>query len=336
MHNKVIRLSLFVGLLMCVGSAFAISKDKVVYPEWFKDSFYDLTEELEDARKEGKEGIVLFFSMKTCSFCMAIIESTFQQDDIVNQLRANYHVIGLDVFGDTEVVDLNGKFHWMKDFAVQEKAMFTPSMIFYDSSGNMLLRLIGYQSPEKFRGILSYLEGKHYTQMKLSEFLQQGTTAIPAKKATASLNLQRRSDNSRPLLVVFESEPCSKCQQLRAMLKATVLQSYIQKFDVAYVSSADSISRITTPKGESQSAKAWSDQLGLIHSPAMIFFNEQGHEVLRVDTDILIDKQGKQVPIDDERALENIRARLQFVQEKGYFSMPQFQRWRARQSSQIQ
>lgn len=69
--------------------------------------------------------------------------------------------------------------------------------------------------------------------------------------------------------------------------------------------------------------------MGLIHTPAMVFFYEQGAEVLRVDTDILLNKDGVTIKPDDEKVLDNIRARLQFVADKGYVSLPQFQRWRA-------
>jgi len=67
-----------------------------------------------------------------------------------------------------------------------------------------------------------------------------------------------------------------------------------------------------------------------------VFFYEQGKEVLRVDTDILMDKHGNTINADDEKVLDNIRARLQFVVDKGYVALPQFQRWRAQQSKNAQ
>ena len=326
------RLIILTGLL-CASTAFAAKGVNVVYPNWFKNSFYDLPSDLQDAGDAGKSGIMIFFSTKTCSYCNAIIENTFKKPDIVKQLRANYDVIGLEVLSDTEVVNIKGKSLWAKDFAVQSKARFTPTMIFYDSSGKKQLRLIGYQSPEKFRGALNFLKGKHYTRMKLSDYLRQHKTiSKTTSKQKTSLNLDRRHVNDKPLLVVFESAACAKCQQLRTMLKAPVLKHYIQKMNIVYVSSTDTTSRITTPDGKKQSGKTWTNQLGLIHSPAMLFFNEQGKEVLRVDTDILIDPYGKDISVNDVNILDNIRARLQFVLEKGYIALPQFQRWRAQQS----
>ena len=326
-------LIVFSLVLSCASTAFAAKGVNVVYPNWFKNSFYDLPGDLQDAKDTGKSGIMVFFSTKTCSYCQAIIETTFKQPDIVKQLRANYDVIGLEVLSDTEVVNTKGKTLWAKDFAVQSKARFTPTMIFYDSNGKKQLRLIGYQSPEKFRGALNYLDGKHYKRVKLSDYLRQHKSiSKTTSEQKTSVSLDRRHASNMPLLVVFESAACAKCQQLRTMLKAPVLKPYVQKLNIAYVSSTDTASRITTPDGKKQSGKTWANQLGLIHNPAMVFFNEQGKEVLRVDTDILIDPYGKDISVNDPNILDNIRARLQFVLEKGYITLPQFQRWRSQQS----
>lgn len=304
----------------------------MVYPGWFKDSLFDLQGDLQDARDAGKKGIMIFFSAKTCSYCMAILETALKEKDIVQRLTQNYDVIGLDVFSDNELVDPRGKTHWTKNFAVAEKAKFTPTIIFYGEEGATQLRLVGYQSPEKMRAVLSYLEGENYSRISLRQFMAQGKPGTrSAIDKTDNLNLDRRKGSDRHLLVIFESDDCSKCQLLREMLKNEMMQPYLLQLDVSFVSSSDSQSRITTPEGQVRTGKEWVDQLALIHSPAMVFFYGQGQEVLRVDTDILLDKFGVTVKPDDERVLDNIRARLQFVTDKGYVSLPQFQRWRAQQ-----
>ena len=336
MMTNLKRVFLLNGLLLFAGIAFAAKGTHVVYPSWFNNSFYDLRADLKEARDNGKSGIMVFFSMKTCSYCKAIIETTFQQADIVKRLRANYDVIGLNVLSDIEVVSTKGKTLWSKDFAVHEKAKFTPTMIFYDGSGNKQLRLIGYQSPQKFRGALDFLEGKHYTRMKLSHHLKQKkTTSKLISKKTPDINLVQSSTNNKRLLVVFESIDCKKCQQLRNMLKQPVMQKYTQQLNIVYVNKTDSSTQVTTPDGNKLSSKAWADQLGLLHSPAMVFFNKKSKEALRVDTDILIDEYGRDILVNDVAILDNLRARLQFFLEEGYKSLPQFQRWRSQESRKI-
>jgi thioredoxin-related protein len=333
MHLRMKRLLLLLGLLLCVNITVAAPGVTVVYPDWFKQSLFDLPGDMQDARDAGKRGIALFVSMKTCSYCKAMIETTFQQDDIVKRLRAGYDVIGIEVFSDAEVVDLQGKTHWSKDFAVQEKATFTPTMLFYGTDGKLQLRLVGYQSPDKFRSVLDYLEQGQYSRMTLRDFMQQGKPAAAVASAqTAALNLDRRTASDRYLLVIFESADCAKCGQLRTMLKAPVLQPYLRRLQLVFLSSTDDKAPLITPDGKQQTAKTWASQLGLTYSPAMVFFDEQGNEAVRVDTDILIDPYGKDIADDDARILDNIRARLQFVLDKGYVTLPQFQRWRSQQS----
>ena len=333
MQLYVKNLFIMTAILLFTNSAFAAEGVKVVYPAWFKDSFYDLKVDLQDARDGGKKGIMIFFSMKTCSYCKAIIETTFQQADIVKRLRSNYDVVGLEIFSDSEVVNINGQTFWAKDFAVQEKAKFTPTMIFYDLNGKKQLRLIGYQSPKKFRVVQDFLDSGKYTQMKLSDYMhKRKTTSKDSTKRSTALNFDRRNSRDRPQMVVLESANCTKCQQLRTMLKAPVLQSYTKRISIMYMSDENISSQVTRPDGRKQNGKEWLNQLGLIHSPSMVFFDEKGKEILRIDTDILISEYGKVVSVHDENILDNIRARLQFVLEKGYITLPQFQRWRAQKS----
>jgi len=332
MPLQLLRLLFLVGLLVFFSSGYAAKGVNVVLPSWFKNSLYDFQGDLQDAHDAGKRGILLFFSEKSCSYCNAIIETTFKQPDIVKRLRANYDVIGIEVFSDIEVVDTVGKTHWAKDFAVLEKAQFTPTLIFYHASGAKQLRLVGYQSPEKFRGTLDYLEDEHAKSMNLRAYLKQRDAVSQTKNSPATkLELTHQGGKHKPLLVVFESADCLKCPQLRAMLNSASVKPYAQQLRIEFVSSDDDNARITIADGKAISGKNWSNNLGLIHHPAMVFFDESGKEAFRVDTDILVDQHGKDVSNDDPLILANISARLQYFLSKGYQTLPQFQRWRAQQ-----
>lgn len=329
MPRHIKQLTFLAILLLCAGPLMAEKDTRVVYPDWFKDSLFDLPGDLQEAKEAGKDGILLFFSMKTCSYCKAIIDTSLQQADIVKRLRAKYDVIGIEVFSDTEVVDLNGKSHWSKDFAVTQKAQFTPTMIFYGTDGKLQLRLVGYQSPAKFRAALDYLQQKKYTSLRFRDFLHQRKAAAASSSEQAAALELKRSKGSKPLLVVFETADCQKCNLMRAMLNAPVQHAYTTRLDIAYLTPAHMNTTITTPEGKQLTGQAWLAQLGLIHSPALVFFTAQGKEGVRVDTDILIDANGRDVPADHPYVLSNIRARLQYFLDGGYISMPQFQRWRA-------
>lgn len=323
------RLSIFLLAVFCFsGSVIAAPGVKVVYPDWFKESFYDLLDDLQLARESGKQGLAVFFSEKSCSYCKAMVERTLEDPGIEQRLRKNYDVVGLDVFSDAELVDTGGNSHWVKDFAIREKAQFTPTMIFYGGDGKPMLRLVGYQSPAKMRAVLGYLEGGHHTRMTLREYIRQGLSSQPEDVQADSIDLKRSSGNPMPVLVVFESPDCNKCRQFRDMLKAPVMQPYLKQMQLAFVGS-NPRQRVVTPEGQSLTSQAWSQQLALLHSPSMVFFDEQGKEGLRVDFDILITTEGLPVASDDAQILDNIRARLEYMATRGYEEIPQFQRWRA-------
>lgn len=328
MRQKAHTYLLIMLIILGVSTAEGAPGVKVVYPDWFKHSFYDLQDDLQEAVDKGKQGLAVFFSEKSCSYCNAMVENTFGRSDIAQSLNANFDVVALDVFSDFELVDTKGNTHWVKDFAIQEKAQFTPTMVFYNKHGNRLLRLVGYQSPSKMRSTLNYLEGGHYAHSKLSDFIKKDSGISVAKQHSMAINLQRDKTNAKPVLVIFESEDCKKCRQFRTMLKAPMMQPYLEKMHLAFVSSRVD-QKVITPDGKSLDGKVWVDQLGLLHSPSMVYFDKHGKEALRVDFDILIDPKGNTVNSNHPRILDNIRARLEYMTSKGYESIPQFQRWRA-------
>ena len=325
--HKHLRIIILV-MLFWNGAASSAPGVQVVYPDWFKQSFYDLQDDLQQALGAGKQGLAVFFSEKSCSYCKAMVEKTFREPDIAQRLSLDYDVVGLDVFSDMEMVDPKGNNHWVKDFAISEKAQFTPTLVFYGKDGKALLRLVGYQSPITMRAVLDYLAGDHYSRMSLRDYISEKSLGQSSTTATSVIDLRRGSGSTTPLLVIFESPECQKCAQFRTMLKAPVMQPYLQKMQLAYVSSSPE-QRVVTPDGSSLSGKVWSDQLELLHSPSMVYFDELGKEALRVDFDILVDSEGRSIESDNVQILDNIRARLEYMLSKGYESIPQFQRWRA-------
>ena len=79
----------------------------------------------------------------------------------------------------------------------------------------------------------------------------------------------------------------------------------------------DDRSPVLTPKGRKLTPRAWAGQLQLIHAPALVFFDETGSEVLRLDA---------------ETGSYRLEGALQYVLEKAYLEMPQFQHWRRQKS----
>ena len=314
---------------------------EAVHPPWFKESLLDFQADLQDAIDDGKTGVMMYFGTRACSYCHALLTTTFAQPDLVERLQASFDVIGLEVLSDDEVRDFQGRSHWAKDFAVQEGARFTPTLIFYSEEGEVLVRLVGYVAPERFSIVLDYLENEVYRQQSLREYVTAaeavgGTEAGTIRRdealfAASPHDLDRRSPAERPLLVLFERPDCEACERLhRTVLPVPSVREQIGHFDAVQLDMTDTKTRLTLPDGTSMTPAAWADRLGLLHAPALVFFDEQGAETVRVDSELLIDHFGAAVDDTTPRLVANVEARLQYVLERGYLEQPQFQRWRSR------
>ena len=128
---------------------------------FFNESFWDLTEELETARDEGKKGIMIMFEMDECPFCHRMKKTVLNQPDIQDYFRENFHSLSIDIEGDIEIVDFEGNATLQKDFASKNRVRATPVMAFYDLDGKQVVRYTGAASgTEEFMWLAEfYLEG---------------------------------------------------------------------------------------------------------------------------------------------------------------------------------
>jgi thioredoxin-related protein len=304
----------------------------IVNPDWFKHSFLDLRGDLADAKKAGKLGIVLFLSAPQCSYCRAFLDFTFGDPGIRRDLTKHFDVIGLEVISDNEITDTNGKAWTMKQFVVEEKAYVTPTLIFLRHDGRRMLRIVGYYPPEKFRGVLTYLLDGHYEREPLGAFLAKREAA--ARTATGPMLrdaelfsppphvLDRRAAPApRPLLVLLERPDCASCEQFhRKVLQEPSIRALIRKYDAIQLDMTDTRSWVVLPTGERLSPKQWAERLDAAYAPALVFFDERGKEVYRLDSELL---------------RERTEGSLQLVLEKGYLDEPQLQRWRKQKRQSV-
>ena len=71
-------------------------------PEWFKNSFLDIDEDIADAKKQGKR-LVLFFYQDGCPYCKKLFEDNLSQHAIAEKMRKNFDVVAINIWGDREV-----------------------------------------------------------------------------------------------------------------------------------------------------------------------------------------------------------------------------------------
>lgn len=295
----------------------------IEFPSWFKRSFLDIREDLSEAKQAGKLGVVLFLSTPHCSYCKAFLDFTLSDPGIQRDLKRNFDVIGVEVISNNPITDANGKTWTMKQFAAAQKAYVTPTLIFLRHDGKAMLRIVGYYPPEKFRAVMDYVLKAHYERESFSAFLARTKITGEAGPlirdtelfASPPYVLDRRAGAARrPLLVLLERANCASCTAFhRNVLNSPPIRALVKKYQAAQIDMDDAQSTIVIPSGERLSPKQWAERLELAYAPALVFFDERGQEVYRLDSELL---------------RERTEGSLQLVLEKGYLEEPQLQRWR--------
>ena len=305
-------------------------EEPLSFPEWFKLSFLDLREDVREVRETGKQGLMVYYGQKYCAYCKQFLETDLEAEDIQAYVREHFDIIGLDIHGDRTVTDLNGVELLESALAVREKTNFTPSLVFYNTDGQEVMRLRGYYPPYRFRAALEYVADGHYKSENFRQYLARAD--VPLVFDPGDLNdepvflrgpyMQDRSviTADRPLAVFFEQGNCHACDVLHTgpMRDPEIMARFEQLENIQLSFWADT--PVVTPSGERLTARQWGEKLGLFYTPTLIFFDNDGSEIMRVDSVVQFYR------------LRNV---LDYILSGGYHEYPSFQRWRISQSPRL-
>lgn len=298
---------------------------KITLPSWFKLSFLDLQDDVDEARNGGKKGVIIYFGQKKCPYCKAFLENSWGREDIVSYTQKNFDVIAIDTKGGRAITDFEGFVHDEKNYAYKMKTNFTPSLLFIDNNSKIVFRMTGYQAPYRFMAGLEYVADEHYSRQSFKDYMAQAGDVAIMNAGKDSLNSQPFFDNppynldrhifksDQPLAVFFEQVSCHSCDILHSVpLSNPKLSQKLGQFQVVQLD-INSIDLIVTPSGKKSNAGAWANSLGLSYSPTIVFFDESGEEIIRVDSVVW---------------LHRLDAVLDYILTKGYKTYPNFQQWR--------
>jgi thioredoxin-related protein len=97
---------------------------------WMRDTFKDLTEDLEEATAEGKR-LMVIIEQRGCIYCKKMHEEVFPVPEVADYINDNYFVVQINMFGDVEVTDFDGTALAEKDMVKKWGALFTPMILFF-------------------------------------------------------------------------------------------------------------------------------------------------------------------------------------------------------------
>jgi thioredoxin-related protein len=223
-----------------------------------------------------------------------LIEKNLRLPDIEAYTRRYFDVVAVNIHGEEMVTDMQGNEMSEREFADSLHVDLTPTLIFYDAAGKETMRLRGYYPPYKFRAALEYVADAHYREESFRDYLERADP--PLAFEPTGLNeadffspppyaLDRhRLPAQQPLLVFFEQGECHACDILHTtpLANPEILQQLEGFENVQLDIWADT--PVITPAGERTTSRAWAQQLGLFYTPSLLFFDEHGTEIMRVDS----------------------------------------------------
>ncbi|MEJ2142757.1 MAG: thioredoxin fold domain-containing protein [Gammaproteobacteria bacterium] len=301
------------------------------YPEWFKElPFHDLEQAREEAFRNGKQGLMVVFGTQGCSYCEVFVKKSLGDPELSSIVKRYFDSVGLEIFDDAEMVSPNGKPLSIKQFAKKVGAEFSPTLVFYDSSGKRVLRVTGYQSPKRFKHILNYVINKHYRVETLSDYFRHASVESRNSRNKYSLKhdslfsqpphmLQRgHIATGQPLMVLFEKAGCAECNDFHKNVLANQgVRNTLKEFEVVRFDSTDGKTAIRMPNGRLTTPASWFKRMKFSRLPALIFFNGKGEQVL--ETDALVKRQRMMNSLNFvlERAYEKNWTYQRFARMKG-------------------
>ena len=148
----------------------AAGKDPYKY--FFNETWGDFAEELATAREQGKKGILIFFEMDECPFCHYMKMNVLNQPEVQAFYRKNFLIFTVDIEGDIEITNMQGKTMKQKDFAFREnRVRATPVFAFFDLEGNRIFRHTGKTSGvEEFIWMGQYVADGIYKETSFTRY----------------------------------------------------------------------------------------------------------------------------------------------------------------------
>lgn len=129
-------LSLIASLLfITTAHAATLGDDGLHKAPWMRDTFKDLREDLAEAEAEGKR-LMVVIEQRGCIYCTKMHEEVWSQPEITKVIEDHFFVVQINMFGDIEVTDFDGKVLPEKKAVQRWNALFTPMILFFPASAD--------------------------------------------------------------------------------------------------------------------------------------------------------------------------------------------------------
>ncbi len=255
-----------------------------VIPDWFKSSFLDIREDVDEATESGKH-VMLFFDLNDCPYCERMLAESFGADPFMSFIREHFDVIAINVQGDREVA-------FNEEVGVSEKALAellnvrgTPAILFLDRHNKPVVRVDGYRAPARLQQVLSYVSSKSYRTMSLANYVERHAPADVYVLRDHALFREIRDLSAvrGPLALIFEDRGCHDCAEFHErLLSRADVKEVLREFTVVRLDT-HSPGEIIAPAGNATTARELARHFDMTYRPGVLLFDD-GKLVRRHDS----------------------------------------------------
>jgi len=254
-------------------------------PDWFKESFLDIADDVEVAADEERH-VMLFFHLTNCPYCNRMLTESFETDPVKSYIQKHFDVIVINIKGDREVA-------FDEDTSVSEKALAeqlnvfaTPAIMFLNKDNKAVARVDGYRAPPRFQQVLNYVSNQAYADdISLKDYLDKALDrqVYSLRDNPVFSKTNDLSSVKGPLMVVFEDGTCHDCPEFHDnVLNHKDVITEMKPYTVVRLDT-DSTEEIIDTQGNKTTAKAMTDALNMTYRPGVAIYDE-GKLMARMDS----------------------------------------------------
>lgn len=253
-------------------------------PTWFMNSFMDLNEDIESLKEQNKR-LMLFIEQDSCPYCHLFVTKNLQDEETKQLLQEHFGVLDVNMFGNKEMIDTDGEELIEKEFAKKHNIQFTPTIVFFDENSKQILRLNGYINIPQFKAALNYVKNKKEKELSFIEYMkkQSKNNIIKEDELFSKSKNFMRVESSKKMAIFFESSNCKECEFLhKKLLSDKTTKALLKQIDLFQIDMNSSKS-VVTPNKLITKIEKWTKDLNINHTPTIIFFDNKGKEIIRVE-----------------------------------------------------
>lgn len=141
---------------------------------FFDAKLGNFQEELAEAKRQGKQGVMLFFEMDDCPWCARMKSTIMNQSEVQDFYHRNFLIFPIDTNGATAMTDFKGRETLEKTYALENRVRATPTILFFDLEGKLIVRHTGpVKDKEDFLLLARYVIEGGYKLMPYARFKQE-------------------------------------------------------------------------------------------------------------------------------------------------------------------